>query len=90
MGKKRSRYLSSQSQLTTGEHLSPEQQQVSTTNETKKFHRINRLERQHSEVRRRLPVYQQKNEICQLVTENDVVLVVAETVSVNIYVYAQA
>ena len=35
--------------------------------------------RQHSETRKQLPVYTFRNEICQLVYENEVLLVVAET-----------
>ena len=37
--------------------------------------------RQHGEIRRLLPVYKFRLEICKLVKENEVVLVVAETVS---------
>lgn len=36
--------------------------------------------KQLSLIRRKLPVYQHKNEICKLVTDNEAVLVVAETV----------
>ncbi len=39
--------------------------------------------RQHAEARRRLPVARYRSEICSLVKENDVVLVVAETVSMG-------
>jgi HrpA-like RNA helicase len=39
-----------------------------------------RLVREHAESRRNLPVYKFKSEICRLVLETDVVLVVAETV----------
>ena len=35
--------------------------------------------RQHMEVRKKLPVYQFRKEICELVYQNEVVLVVAET-----------
>ena len=45
------------------------------------FTRHNRLERMHSESRRNLPVYKHKSEICRLVAQNEVLLVVAETVS---------
>lgn len=37
--------------------------------------------RQHGEARRLLPVYKFRSEICKLVKENEVVLVIAETVS---------
>ena len=37
--------------------------------------------RQHGEARRKLPVYKYRAEICNLVAENDAVLVIAETVS---------
>ena len=37
--------------------------------------------RQHGEARRKLPVFQYRAEICKLVAENDVILVIAETVS---------
>ena len=37
--------------------------------------------RQHVDARRKLPVAKFRSEICSLVKENDVVLVVAETVS---------
>jgi hypothetical protein len=38
------------------------------------------LKKQHSATRRELPVFKYKNEICRLVAENEVILVVAETV----------
>lgn len=38
--------------------------------------------RQHVDARRKLPVAKFRSEICSLVKENDVVLVIAETVSV--------
>lgn len=40
-----------------------------------------KLERQHVETRRQLPVFKFRNEICKLVQENEVLLVIAETVS---------
>ena len=40
--------------------------------------------RQHGEARRKLPVYKYRAEICNLVAENDAVLVIAETVSHSI------
>ncbi len=40
-----------------------------------------KLERQHVEARRQLPVFKYRNEICKLVQENEVLLVIAETVS---------
>ena len=39
--------------------------------------------RQHGEARRLLPVYKFRSEICKLVKENEVVLVIAETVSLS-------
>lgn len=41
------------------------------------------LRRQHVEARRRLPVAKFRSELCSLVKENDVVLVIAETVSID-------
>ena len=42
--------------------------------------------RQHLEVRRNLPVYKFRNEICKLVSEKDVLLVIAETVRIYKYI----
>lgn len=38
------------------------------------------LKKQHAETRRNLPVFKFKNEICRMVADNEVLLVVAETV----------
>jgi HrpA-like RNA helicase len=38
------------------------------------------LKKQHAETRRNLPIFKYKNEICRMVADNEVLLVVAETV----------
>jgi HrpA-like RNA helicase len=38
------------------------------------------FKKQHAATRRNLPVFKYKNEICRLIAENEVILVVAETV----------
>ena len=45
------------------------------------------LKGNYTKERSNLPVYQHRNELCTLVAENDVVLVVAETVSSMLYHY---
>jgi len=41
------------------------------------------LKKQHAETRRNLPVFKFKNEICRMVADNEILLVVAETVRID-------
>jgi len=72
MKKKRSRSFSQ-------DFTSSAKSKSSASNQTSNQRR-NRLDRKHVESRKNLPVYQQKSDICKLVSEHEVLLVVAETV----------
>ena len=61
------------------EHKKRRHDQVAHTPQTAAVN-PQQLKKQHAETRRKLPVFKYKNEICRMVADNEVLLVVAETV----------